>query len=75
MVSDRGYELAETELRISFDDFKYKYSDLGDGSIEYHFLTLANDLHDLSSSQAQIPRNRIHNLDSGQLRVLQPVSI
>jgi len=29
MVADRGYELSEEELRISFDDFKYQYSEGG----------------------------------------------
>lgn len=34
MVQDRGYELTEAEVKISFEDFKQEYSD-HDGSIEY----------------------------------------
>ena len=36
MVRDRGYELADAEVKISFDDFKNKYQDTdGSGSIKY----------------------------------------
>ena len=34
MVADRGYELSDEELKISLEDFKYKYSD-ADGGVEY----------------------------------------
>jgi len=36
MVQDRGYELADAEVKISFEDFKNKYQDTdGSGSIKY----------------------------------------
>jgi DNA-directed RNA polymerase I, II, and III subunit RPABC1 len=34
MVQDRGYELAEEEVKISLEDFRSKYSG-ADGSVEY----------------------------------------
>jgi DNA-directed RNA polymerase I, II, and III subunit RPABC1 len=34
MVQDRGYELTEAEVKISFEDFKSEYTG-ADGSIEY----------------------------------------
>jgi DNA-directed RNA polymerases I, II, and III subunit RPABC1 len=34
MVQDRGYELADEEVKISFDDFKNKFTG-PDGGIEY----------------------------------------
>jgi len=34
MVQDRGYELADEEVKISLEEFKNKYTG-GDGSIEY----------------------------------------
>ena len=34
MVEDRGYELTEEEVKISFEDFKSKYAG-SDGNIEY----------------------------------------
>jgi hypothetical protein len=38
-------------------------------------LTLSNDLDYIASLQTQIPRDRITELDSGQLGLLQPVSV
>lgn len=35
MVQDRGYELAEEEVKISFDDFKAKFSTTDGTIIEY----------------------------------------
>lgn len=34
MVQDRGYELSEQEVKISFDDFKYKFTSDEEGIIE-----------------------------------------
>ena len=34
MVQDRGYELSDEEVKISFEDFKTKYTG-PDGNIEY----------------------------------------
>jgi DNA-directed RNA polymerase I, II, and III subunit RPABC1 len=34
MVQDRGYELAEEEVKITFEDFKHKFA-TDDGSVEY----------------------------------------
>lgn len=33
MVADRGYELSEEEVKISFEDFKSQYT-LADGSVK-----------------------------------------
>lgn len=38
MVQDRGYELSEEEVKISFDDFKRKYT-ADDGSVLYVFFS------------------------------------
>src|ERR1700712_3618401 len=38
-------------------------------------LTLSNDLHNLTSSQPQVSCNRISNLDTRKLCILQPVSV
>jgi len=34
MVQDRGYELSEEEVKISFEDFKNKFTS-DDGSVRY----------------------------------------
>ena len=33
MVQDRGYELADEEVKISFDNFKYNYASDGEEDI------------------------------------------
>lgn len=38
-------------------------------------LTLSDNLHNLSTSQTQVLRNGVTNLNSGQLRFLQPISL
>ena len=35
MVMDRGYNLSEDEVKISFEDFKQKYTS-ADGSVKYN---------------------------------------
>lgn len=47
MVQDRGYQLTDDEVKISFEDFKEKFSN-GDGNILYapHLKSLCDAFSD-----------------------------
>lgn len=51
-----------------------RLSDPSVAGISSSRLTLSDNLDDLPSSEAQVLRNRVTALDSGKLRLLQPVS-